>query len=84
MIFSLGVIKFTPISSVRPLWLDKLNSNDFQAGSKSMLIYSKLSPKAIVTGHRENQFRCWGSKVFAGSNLAYQGCRGVEKLLGGT
>ena len=34
--FSLGVIKFTPIGSVRPAWLEKLNSNDFQAWSKSM------------------------------------------------
>ena len=34
--FSLGVIKLSLVSSVRPVWLDKLNSNDFQARSKSM------------------------------------------------
>ena len=43
----------------------------------------QLSPKAIFTGHRENLFGCWGSEMFAESNLLYQWVPGSGKVAWG-
>ena len=49
---------------------DKLNSDDFQV--KSVRIYSRLSLKPMVTGHRRNQISCRGTEMFFESNLVLQ------------
>ena len=57
-----------------------LNSNDFPV--KSVRIYSRLSLKPMVIGHRGNQIReekCSSDRIWCCS-----GCRGVEKLSGET
>ena len=56
--------------------------NDFKARSKSMWIYSKLSPKAIVTG--ETNLVAAEVECSPGRIWFISGCRGVEMLLGET
>ena len=58
---------------------DKLNFNDFQV--KSVQIYSRLSLKPMVIGHRGNQISCWGREMFVGSNLVLQWVPGREKVV---
>ena len=53
-----------------------------------MRIYSRLSLKPMVIGHRGNQISCWGREMFVGLNLVLAvgagGEGGVEKLFGET
>ena len=65
----------------RPASFDKLNSNDFQV--KSVRIYSRLSLKPMVTGHRGNQISCRGREMFVGSNLVIQWVPGSGKVVRG-
>ena len=49
---------------------DKLNSDDFQV--KFVQIYSRLSLKPVVIGHRGNQISWRGREMFVGANLVLQ------------
>ena len=58
-----------------------MNFNDFQV--KSVQIYSRLSLKPIVIGHRGNQISCRGREMFVGSNLVLQWVPGWGKVVRG-
>ena len=60
---------------------DKLNSKDFQV--KSVRIYSRLSIKPMITGHRGNQIGCRGREIFVGPNLVMQWVPGNGKVVWG-
>ena len=64
-----------------PHLIDKLNFNDFQV--KSVQIYSRLSLKPMVIGHRANQISCRGREMFVGSNLVLQWVPGRGKVVRG-
>ena len=64
-----------------PHLIDKLNFNDFHV--KSVQIYSRLSLKPMVIGHRGNQISCQGREMFVGSNLVLQWVPGRGKVVRG-
>ena len=64
-----------------PHLIDKLNVNDFQV--KSVQIYSRLSLKPMVIGHRGNQISCRERETFVGSNLVLQWVPGRGKVVRG-
>ena len=48
-----------------------------------MRIYSRLSLKPMVIGHRGNQISCRGREMFIGSNLVLQWVPGNGKVVRG-
>ena len=64
-----------------PHLIDKLKFNDFQV--KSVQIYSTLSLKRLVIGHRGNQISCRGREMLVGSNLVLQWIPGRGKVVRG-
>ena len=50
---------------------------------QSVRIYSRLSLKLMVTGHRGNQISCRGKEMFVGSNLVLQWVPGSGKVVRG-
>ena len=48
-----------------------------------MRIYSRLSLKPMVTGHRGNQISCRETEMFVGSNLVLQWVLGSGKVVRG-
>ena len=48
-----------------------------------MRIYSRLSLKPMIIGHRGNQISCRGREMFVGTNLVLQWVPGSGKIVQG-